>query len=175
MSQIDFAVINAGLNAETVVPQWLPDGKRQGREWVARNPNRADKTPGSFSVNLATCKWADFAAGVTGGDLVSLFAYLYHNDDQGAAARALQDTHSIRIDAAARQQVAEASDVRKIDDAKPVPIFPVPVGAPAPDYNHFKFGEPTCVYTYRNAAGRTLLHVVRFDPEGMRKQVVPLS
>jgi len=175
VSQIDFAVINAGLNAETVVPQWLPDGKRQGREWVARNPNRADKTPGSFSVNLATCKWADFAAGVTGGDLVSLFAYLYHNDDQGAAARALQDTHSIRIDAAARQQVAEASDVRKIDDAKPVPIFPVPVGAPAPDYNHFKFGEPTCVYTYRNAAGRTLLHVVRFDPEGMRKQVVPLS
>ncbi|HEV2680937.1 MAG TPA: VapE domain-containing protein [Rhodanobacter sp.] len=174
MNLIDFAAISASLDAYTVVPQWLPDGKKQGHEWVARNPNRADRSPGSFSVNMKTGKWADFAAGESGGDLVSLYAYLEHHGDQGAAARDLQDTHAVRIDPATRQQAAEAG-VRKIDDAKPVPIFPVPLTAPAPDYKHFRFGEPTAVYTYRDGKGRTLLHVVRFDPEGVRKQVVPLS
>ncbi len=172
---IDFAVIAKSLDAETLVPQWLPDGKRQGREWVARNPNRADKTPGSFSVNLATGKWADFAAGVNGGDLVALYAYLFHSDDQGAAARELSETHSIRVDAAARKQHAEDPAVRKIDDAKPTPKFPVPVGVPVPDFKHFRFGEPTSVHTYKDSKGRTLLHVVRFDPAGMRKQVVPMT
>lgn len=172
---IDFAVISAGLDADTLVPLWLPDGKKQGREWVARNPNRADKTPGSFSVNLKTGKWADFAAGESGGDLVSLYAYLHHRGDQGAAARELSDAHSIRVDAPARKAFAEEA-VRDIGDAKPAPVFPVPVGVEPPsDFRHFKFGDPTAVYTYRDSKGRTLLYVARFDPEGMRKQVVPRS
>jgi len=173
---IDFAVISASLDAATLVPQWLPGGKKQGREWVAVNPKRSDRNAGSFSVNLVTGKWADFAAGETGGDLVSLYAYLFHHNDQGAAARELSSEHSIRVDAASRQKVNDDVAVRKIDDAKPVPIFPIPVGAPAPDFKHFRFGEPTAVYTYRNAEGRELMHVVRFDPAHLpRKQVVPLS
>lgn len=56
--------------------RWLPDGQRKGREWVARNPRRADRNVGSFSVNLVTGRWADFATGDKGGDLISLAAFL---------------------------------------------------------------------------------------------------
>jgi len=66
----------------------LPDGKRLRHEWIALNPRRADRSPGSFSVNLQTGKWGDFAVGDTGGDVVSLAAYLF-NTTQVDAARTL--------------------------------------------------------------------------------------
>jgi hypothetical protein len=72
-------------SSETIVSRWLPDGRREGREWVAINPTRSDAKKGSFKVNLNTGAWSDFATGAAGGDLVSLAAYL-HDLNQGAAA-----------------------------------------------------------------------------------------
>ena len=64
-------------SAETLLAEWLPDGQRQGREWVARNTARADACPGSFGVSLVSGKWNDFAdQDAHGGDLVSLLSYL---------------------------------------------------------------------------------------------------
>jgi hypothetical protein len=76
--KIDFERIAAAalVNAEAILARWLPDGRRDGREWVALNPKRGDRHRGSFKVNLDTGKWADFAAGIFGGDLISLAAYL---------------------------------------------------------------------------------------------------
>jgi hypothetical protein len=62
--------------ADQLVCGWLPQGRRVGNEWVARNPTRADRHPGSFKVNLRNGCWADFATGDAGGDLISLRAYL---------------------------------------------------------------------------------------------------
>src|SRR5690349_8309632 len=78
---IDFARINAAaLSAlPALVARWLPDGRRCGREYVSRNPTRADRRPGSFKVCLAGKRagaWADFATGDKGGDVISLAAYL---------------------------------------------------------------------------------------------------
>ena len=75
---IDFAAINrAALPAlPQLLRHWLPEGREVGREYIARNPLRADRHAGSFKVNLVTGKWADFAAGAAGGDVVSLGAYL---------------------------------------------------------------------------------------------------
>ena len=92
MSALDFGRVNAA--ALTVLPslleRWLPDGRKQGAEWVARNPMRSDRRPGSFSVNTRTGRWADFATGDRGGDVVSLAAYL-HGLRQAEAARKLAD------------------------------------------------------------------------------------
>lgn len=56
------AVAGAALNnAESVCSHWAPDGKRQGHEWVAINPTRADSSARSFSINLNTGVWSDFA------------------------------------------------------------------------------------------------------------------
>jgi hypothetical protein len=60
----------------SLVMRWLPRGKVQGCEYVARNPRRADQHFGSFKVNLGTGRWADFATGDSGGDPVSLAAFL---------------------------------------------------------------------------------------------------
>jgi hypothetical protein len=40
--------------ADALVRRWLPDGRRKGAEWVARNPTRVDRRRGSFKVNVRT-------------------------------------------------------------------------------------------------------------------------
>ena len=76
---IDFIAINAeALRALPVIlPRWLPGGKRQGREFVAKNPTRADRTPGSFRINVVTGKWSDFATGDRGATRLALAAFLF--------------------------------------------------------------------------------------------------
>tara|TARA_R110002074_G_scaffold187462_1_gene353185 strand:- start:273 stop:590 length:318 start_codon:yes stop_codon:yes gene_type:complete len=76
------------LRLPALLRSWLPDGRVIGCEWVARNPTRADRRAGSFKVNMATGRWADFATNDKGGDLVSLYAYL-NGLSQVAAAREL--------------------------------------------------------------------------------------
>lgn len=180
MNKLNFDAIIGALNAETLVPQWLPAGQRRGKEWVAANPNRADKTAGSFSVNLNTGRWKDFADhDVCGKDLVSLYAYLFHGDDQGAAARELAQSHGIKMDAAAIQAAAEK--VTSIEAAKPRLVMPVPDDAPQEPnetwnagFRHPEYEKPSRVWAYRDAKGRILLYVARYDVEP-RKQVLPWS
>jgi hypothetical protein len=74
-------------NADAVVHRWLPNGRREGVEWIALNPTRGDSKPGSFKINLRTGSWADFATGDRGGDLVSLAAYLHRLKQAEAALR----------------------------------------------------------------------------------------
>jgi len=74
------------VRANELVSRWLPHGRRVGNEWVARNPTRVDRRPGSFKVNLRSGRWADFATGDAGGDLISPRAYL-DGIRQGEAAR----------------------------------------------------------------------------------------
>lgn len=74
-------------SAEAIVTRWLPDGRREGREWVARNPKRGDSRPGSFKVNLSTGRWGDFATDDKGGDLISLAAFLFDRKQDEAAKR----------------------------------------------------------------------------------------
>ena len=73
--------------AEAVVTGLLPDGRREGAEWVALNPRRQDKRRGSFKVNLHSGRWGDFAKGDRGGDLVSLAAYVADVTQRQAAIR----------------------------------------------------------------------------------------
>jgi hypothetical protein len=92
LARIDFAVVNNAALSElsSLLCQWLPGGRIVGREYVARNPRRADKTPGSFKINLHSGKWCDFATGDAGGDVVSLAAYL-SGSGQVEAARNLSE------------------------------------------------------------------------------------
>ena len=89
--------------------EWLPDGRQDGDEWIALNPTRADKTAGSFKVNLKTGAWLDNATNDRGGDSVSLYAFInldactlaasnkgYRNLDggiQAEAARMILEAH----------------------------------------------------------------------------------
>jgi putative DNA primase/helicase len=179
VNAIDFDAINARLNPEFLVPQWLPDGKRRGKEWVCANPMRADRHAGSFSVNLETGVWKDFAGGSDdwGKDLISLYAYLYHNKNQAVAARELANEHGIKLDPAAREQAISerAEKVAKIDAARPKLIVPVPADATKPTFKHWQYGMPTATWAYRDAQGRIMLYACRYDPPDERKQVLPYA
>ena len=96
-SRVDFnAVKLAALpHIPSLVQAWLPDGRRQGGEWLALNPKRSDKRAGSFRVNLRTGRWADFATSDRGGDIISLYAFL-HGTSQGDAARAIAEKLGVR-------------------------------------------------------------------------------
>ena len=87
--KIDFRSINSA--ALSVLPlllkRWLPSGRREGREWVALNPKRADRRLGSFRINILTGRWSDFATGDVGGDAISLAAYLFDLEQTQAARR----------------------------------------------------------------------------------------
>jgi hypothetical protein len=86
-SSIDFDRINAEalVCLEAVCRRLLPDGRRSGREYVALNPRRGDRHPGSFKINLKSGVWADFATDDRGGDPVSLIAFI-EDCKQGEAA-----------------------------------------------------------------------------------------
>lgn len=90
--EIDFAGVNRAAlpRLATLVRELAPNGKRIGREWVALNPTRPDRRIGSFKINLKSGRWADFATGDRGGDVVSLVAYVMETT-QGEAARYLDD------------------------------------------------------------------------------------
>ncbi|MBN3967244.1 toprim domain-containing protein [Pseudomonas gregormendelii] len=86
------------IYAPALVPELLPEGTRKGDEWWSRNPTRADRDAGSFSVSLIDGRWHDFASGDGGGDLVSLAAYVW-GTRQADAARDLARRLGLHLDA----------------------------------------------------------------------------
>ena len=87
--RIDFGRVNGAAlaRAVAVVRGLLPEGRMEGHEYVARNPLRPDRRLGSFKVNISTGRWADFATGDGGGDLVSLAAFVSGLPQRDAAIR----------------------------------------------------------------------------------------
>jgi putative DNA primase/helicase len=85
---VDFEAVNRAALARLpeLLARLLPGGRRIGREWVCGNlrgePGR------SCRVNLATGRWADFATGERGGDIIALAAAVWRVS-QGEAARRL--------------------------------------------------------------------------------------
>lgn len=186
------ATAQAALSqADAVMSRWLPDGKRRGPEWLARNPRRADNRPGSFSVNLATGKWSDFATGDKGGDLVSLVAYLEGTASQGEAAHRLADALGIFATVAINRSDNSATVTKKrarangherpkaapAPEAKATPALePIPAEALGKrPQEHPRHGKPTAEWVYRSPDGQPVAFVLRFDPPESRKQFAPLT
>jgi hypothetical protein len=74
---VDFDRVNGAALAvlPALLARWLPDGRWHGAEYVARNPKRDDRWPGSFKINR-NGRWSDWAVDAKGGDVISLAAYL---------------------------------------------------------------------------------------------------
>jgi putative DNA primase/helicase len=173
---IDFAGINSHLlaNAEGILQNWLPDGKRCGREWVARNPLRADNHAGSFSVNMQTGVWADFSTGDKGGDLISLRAFL-DSCDQGEAARAIAAELNMKNPLRKHKRLSFVQPTpKKPVSANGKPFMAIPEDRPEPDLKHYKHGMPSATWEYHNERGQIVGHACRYESEG-GKDVLPHS
>lgn len=181
MARIDFAQIKQAALASLsrLVEDWLPEGKREGAEWVALNPQRQDATAGSFKVNLHSGVWADFATGDKGGDPIALYAFL-HDCSQLDAARAIGELLGVvAADSRATAIPAARSDAPRAPAPAPTDdgwqaLLPVPAGAPPPPDAHYRHGKPAKRWAYRDASGGVLFWVLRFDKKG-DKTIVPLT
>jgi uncharacterized protein (DUF927 family) len=171
MKPQNFKAINAGALAaiDRVLAQWLPDGRRKGREYIVRNPTRDDEKAGSFSVNLDTGKWADFATNDKGGDLISLVAYLERVSQSKAKTRL---DEFLGLDSGKSAKTVKASAGQSWH-----PICPIPNDAAKRPAAHVTHGKPSAQWLYKDGHGDALCYVCRFDPkrEGARKQFAPLT
>jgi uncharacterized protein (DUF927 family) len=173
--------------ADRVLARWLPGGKREGLEYVARNPTRADERAGSFSINIRTGQWSDFATGDAGGDFVALVAYL-DRCGQGEAETKLSEFLGLHTKNAVttvtpvtpnknnrkNRVVADSKSVTAAGNTAVTPVTACPDNAPPPSFKHRKHGEPAQTWMYRAADGAPLFYVVRFDtPDG--KEILPRS
>ena len=160
------AIANAALSrSDSIVTSLFPQGKRQGDEYVAINPKRPDKSLGSFSINLRTGKWGDFATGDSGGDLVSLLAYR-DGCSQSEAAKRLADKLGVTGD----------NNTAKPDRDTWQPITPVPANAPSPPEKHPRYGKPAMRWLYRDEQEQPLFWVYRFEfPDTVKKEILPVT
>jgi predicted P-loop ATPase len=163
--KIDFKYLARAVlsRANEFLPAWLPGGVIEGREYVCANIRGGEGK--SFKVNTTSGKWADFAAGQKGGDLISLYAEI-NNLSQLEAAKILSKEVGHRL-----------PDPRStIQPAPNATVFiKPPKGTKRPSFIHSQFGTPTVTYTYRDESGDVLFFVSRFDPQGEKKQFIPAS
>ena len=75
---------------EILLRRILPHAIKQGREYVSINPTRHDRNLGSFRINAHTFKWADFATGDVGGDVIALWSYVRQVSQYKAAQEIMQ-------------------------------------------------------------------------------------
>lgn len=172
MADIDFkAIASAALaRAHILVPQWIPGGRHEGHEYKALNPTRGDRHIGSFSIQLNTGEWADFATGDAGKDLISLYAYI-HGLEQLKAAKEVAAIVGIDIpeDRPKRQPKPDL----KVLKTPWKPILPAPAGVPPP-VAHYARGKPSVVWPYFNAKEQLLGCVYRFETSDGGKETLPV-
>ena len=183
-STIKPVAIAALTSIESVLARWAPGGKRQGHEYLALNPTRSDSKAGSFSINLNTGAWADFATGDKGGDLVALVAFV-EGKKQGEAAKLLADFLGLNLEKPDLHKRTTAAQNKAGNTIASTPannpawraLVPVAKDAPQPPKVHPKHGKPSMRWEYRDANSGLLCLVLRFEPkaEGERKQFYPLT
>jgi len=183
-------IANSALSAaESLLERWLPDGNIQSGEFKARNPLRADNKVGSFSVNIRSGKWGDFATNDAGNDLISLYAYL-EGIEQWEAAIDIADQIGFKLPDGCRPD-AKPEAVRKkpivdpetIKTSKPKeespwhPLYPIPfpTNVPEPPKAHVKRGLPQMTWCYKNASGEVLGYIYRFTTSDGGKETIPLT
>ncbi|SEF56412.1 DUF927 domain-containing protein [Nitrosomonas ureae] len=192
IKRVAFAALGS---IDPVLSHWLPGGRREGDEYLPLNPKRSDSKPGSFSINLHTGKWSDFATGDKGLDLVSLIAYL-EGESQSKAAERLAAFLGIEPEQSSPPKRA-GSNSKLSGNGKPSLskkesnitsvsqgsdgdgwhcVMPIPGNAPKPPAAHPRHGKPTKRYPYHDKNGCINFYHYRYEEtNGEKKQFSPLT
>src|SRR5271167_4188004 len=160
---IDFKGAAAAIlpRAAELVPQWLGGGRIVGHEYVCADIHGGKGS--SFSVNLTTGQWADFASPeCKGGDLISLYAEINQLTQLEAAQHLGLDDQKSRTNGAALPVHAD-----------PPMQTPPQVDFQPSLFKHHKYGTPAQFWIYYDAAHLPICAVARYNPDGERKQIMP--
>lgn len=185
---INFIALAEALlaRADTLVPAWLPGGRREGHEYKCASLSGG--AGGSCSINLKTGAWGDFATDEKGRDLISLYAAI-HGLDMGKAAvqvardEGLEDVANVQRDSSHQRPPppphppSQEKAAHRPDDREGwQTALPVPPDAPAATFRHqYRAAEDiTHIATY-SLDGHLLGYVVRFRTSDGGKEVLPYT
>jgi hypothetical protein len=183
----DFANVNAAALAAlpAVLCRLLPRGKIDGHEFVALNPRRNDKRPGSFKIRLSGSRPGPTSRLATGAAIPSRWSPISKTcrkaRQRGCSRECLDSKREggAMIDAA--HKFAPLTDAERVavpavaEEHDGKHVSPIPADAPDVPKTHPRFGRPTATSVYRDEQGATLFRVLRFDPPSERKQFLTLS
>lgn len=176
--------------AETLVPAWLPGGRREGHEYKCGSLRGGDGR--SCSVNLNSGAWADFATGEQGGDLLSLYAAIDGLSPARAALAVAADEGLEDVAGIVRgAHGAGAQQHQRPVRAAPPPaapkaptpsenwasVVPVPAHAPKPTFWHHARKPEDLVHLaeYRHGPDALMGYVVRFRTSDGGKDTLPYT
>lgn len=189
----DFPRVNSAALAciETLLADWLPNGKRQGAEYCVGS--RHGEAGQSLKIRLDGDKcgyWSDFAAEDAGADLISLYAYI-HGISNGKACFAVAQQLGVELTPDPEWErrnegkpllapVKSTPAKAEVPVARPVkkgtpwnPILPVPDNAGPYPKAHPVRGKPDSFWEYRDQQSRLLGVVYRFTKSNGDKDVLP--
>ena len=163
----DFKEVNALLLARSlaVCKHLVPGGHVSGDEYIAGSLEGGKGR--SFSANLKTGLWADFATGQSGADLINLFAHVDGASNQRQA----------RLQAEEWLGLEEVGRTQRSDARNPGPPASLAGERPVPDTEDdddrddwVKGRRASKIWNYVGAAGEPYADVYRYDHEdGKRK------
>lgn len=126
----------------TKINEFFPVGEQKGDELWIKNPLRPDNSPGSFSINLISGLWKDFADN-SSGNMATLIARM-----KGVTTKELWK---------------EYANALQTDEKKNTKLN---------NFYFPKLGKPSAVYPYHTIDGKLVGHVCRFEtPKGKEIRV----
>lgn len=173
MPRVNFEEVSRAAQASSLdlLFRWFPEGRIERREFMIGSI--AGEKGRSLSVNIETGKWADFSAGLSGGDLIDLYQAKSGLGPVEAAKAVAADLNlgpAPLPDGALDRMERKRRPERQFE-----PIMPPPPGKKPPT-EHYKYGVPDHVAEVRDQDG-ILLHVIhRFEASERtdgKKQVIP--
>lgn len=174
--------------AATLVPEWLPGGKKSPGtdEYVCGS--LAGGEGSSCSVNLKKGKWSDFATGEAGNDLLGLYAAIHELSNAKAAVQVARECALEDVAGLVKQSNGAAVKAAPPRPAPPPPasirpsdegwttVRPVPPHALAPTFKHH-YRQPADIQHRAEYRVGEDLHgfVVRFVTSDGGKDTLPYT
>lgn len=154
--KINFDDLNKVLSTRIreFLPSWLPGGRMVGNEYNVSSLRGG--IGDSLRFNVIKCIGSDFATGEKFGDVIDLYAKI-NNLTQIESAKQLADQFMPK---------------------PPAPALILKTKLPPddsyPNVKHYKLGDPTATYCYRNSQGDPIYYICRYDSQS-GKQFYPWS
>lgn len=185
---INFADLARALldQIHQLVPMWLPDGVKNGHEYVCGSLSGGKGT--SASVNMVTGKWSDFATGEAGNDLISLYGAI-NGFSNGKAA--VEVARELGLEDVAGVMPARGDAPQAPRPPRPAPVVapptpqqdegwatvtPVPDMAPAANFKHHYRKTEDIEHTAKYIIDGGLYgYVVRFRTSDGGKETLPYT
>ena len=170
MNSGDFALARQAVSGALIERMFGREGSRwEGDEYRTLSPLRNDTRTGSFSIRKDGC-WYDFATG-EGGDFIDLVRRARNCPPLEAAKHILHEAGSC---------LGSIPFENDRVDRRPPPVIPAPTEACETfgracdnEYTRKRYGRLVGAWPYRQADGKLLFYVCRYESANVKKSVVP--